>query len=129
MGTFNDSRCSKIADKISSTEIRCEDPDNHISIFTPGISCDMDAIMSIAKTHNLFVIEDNAHGIYGTYKGRMLGTIGHLGALSFHYTKNLVCGEGGAVLINDTKLISPAMIAWEKGTNRCLFLLMQCEQG
>ena len=78
--------------------------------------------MSIAKKHNLAVIEDNAHGIYSTYKGRMLGTIGDVGALSFHYTKNIICGEGGAVLINNASLIPNAVVAWEKGTNRFDFL-------
>lgn len=78
--------------------------------------------MNIAKKHNLFVVEDNAHGCYGSYKGRMLGTIGDVGALSFHYTKNVVCGEGGAVLVNNPAMIPPACIAWEKGTNRMDFL-------
>ena len=82
----------------------------------------MDTILDIAKRHNLFVIEDNAHGIFSTYKGKPLGTIGHLGAHSFHYTKNLSCGEGGAVLINSPDLVCEALIAWEKGTNRFDFL-------
>ena len=87
-----------------------------------GIPCEMDTILDIAKRHNLFVIEDNAHGIFSTYKGKPLGTIGHLGAHSFHYTKNLSCGEGGAVLINSPDLVCEALIAWEKGTNRFDFL-------
>jgi len=78
--------------------------------------------MSIASKYNLFVIEDNAHGIFSTYKGKPLGSIGHLAAHSFHYTKNLSCGEGGAVFVNAPELIAACMIAWEKGTNRFDFL-------
>jgi len=87
-----------------------------------GIACEMDTIMAIAKKHKLMVVEDNAHGVYGSYKGRMLGSIGDVAALSFHYTKNLVCGEGGALLINNPEMIQTAYIAWEKGTNRMDFL-------
>jgi len=87
-----------------------------------GVACEMDAIMDIAQRHNLIVIEDNAHGVFSSYKGRMLGTIGHLGALSFHYTKNIVCGEGGALLVNRQEFIAKAMIVLEKGTNRFNFL-------
>jgi GNAT superfamily N-acetyltransferase len=87
-----------------------------------GVPCEMDTIMSIASRHNLYVIEDNAHGIFSTYKGKPLGSIGHLGAHSFHYTKNLSCGEGGAVFVNSPDLVSPCMISWEKGTNRFDFL-------
>ena len=87
-----------------------------------GVACEMDAIMEIAKRNHLYVVEDNAHGIFGEYKGRKLGTIGDIGALSFHYTKNIICGEGGAVLINDVSMIPTAMVAWEKGTNRFDFL-------
>lgn len=87
-----------------------------------GVPCEMDTIMAIAKKHGLFVIEDNAHGVYGSYKGRMLGSIGDCSALSFHYTKNLVCGEGGALLLNNANLTTTAFIAWEKGTNRMDFL-------
>ena len=87
-----------------------------------GIPCEMDSIMDIAKRHNLFVMEDNAHGIFGTYKGRMLGTIGDVAAVSFHYTKNIICGEGGAMLINNASMLQAAMVAWEKGTNRFDFL-------
>ncbi|XRB07643.1 dTDP-4-amino-4,6-dideoxygalactose transaminase [Pycnococcus provasolii] len=87
-----------------------------------GVPCEMDAIMDIAERRNLIVVEDNAHGVFSSYKGRKLGTIGHLGVLSFHYTKNIVCGEGGAVIINRPEMLSRAMIAWEKGTNRFDFL-------
>ena len=88
-----------------------------------GVPCEMDTIMEIATRRGLVVIEDNAHGIFSLYKGRHIGTIGHMGALSFHYTKNLICGEGGGVIINDESLISKTMVAWEKGTNRFDFML------
>jgi len=87
-----------------------------------GVPCEMDKIMDIAKRHNLLVIEDNAHGIFSRYKGKMLGTIGHLGAFSFHYTKNIATGEGGAVAVNRQELIRQAMLVYEKGTNRFDFL-------
>jgi len=86
-----------------------------------GVACDMDEIMSIARQHKLWVIEDAAQGLLSTYKGRFLGTIGHLGCLSFHETKNIISGEGGALLINDVKLIERAEIIREKGTNRSKF--------
>ena len=87
-----------------------------------GVPCEMDTIMTIARKHNLLVVEDNAHGVYSSYKGRMLGSIGDCAALSFHYTKNLACGEGGALLLNNPTLFQSAFIAWEKGTNRMDFL-------
>jgi dTDP-4-amino-4,6-dideoxygalactose transaminase len=86
-----------------------------------GVACEMDAIMSIAKQHNLIVIEDAAHSAFGTYRGRALGTFGAVGALSFHETKNLISGEGGALLVNDAKLVPRAEILREKGTNRSAF--------
>jgi dTDP-4-amino-4,6-dideoxygalactose transaminase len=87
-----------------------------------GIGCEMDAIGEIAQRHGLAVVEDNAHGLFGTYRGRSLGTLGCLGAQSFHETKNFTCGEGGALLINDLRLASRAEIVREKGTNRSRFL-------
>lgn len=87
-----------------------------------GVSCDMDAIMDIAKRYNLCVVEDAAQGVYAKYKGRYLGAIGHLGTYSFHGTKNYTCGEGGALVINDENLIEMAEILREKGTNRSKFL-------
>jgi dTDP-4-amino-4,6-dideoxygalactose transaminase len=81
----------------------------------------MDVIMAIARRHKLLVIEDAAHCVKATYKGRELGSIGHLGALSFHETKNIICGEGGALLINDRKFVERAEIIWQKGTNRKAF--------
>jgi dTDP-4-amino-4,6-dideoxygalactose transaminase len=83
----------------------------------------MDAVMHLAKEKGLFVIEDAAQALLSKYKGRCLGTIGHLGCLSFHYTKNTVCGEGGALLVNDPRFHSPATIIREKGTNRTDFML------
>lgn len=86
-----------------------------------GVACEMDAIMDIAARHNLMVIEDNAHGLFGTYKGKQLGTFGALATQSFHETKNFTCGEGGALLINDPLLVERAEIIREKGTNRSRF--------
>ncbi len=86
-----------------------------------GIAAAMDEIMAIAFKHKLFVVEDAAQGVDATYKGKYLGTIGHLGAYSFHDTKNYNCGEGGALIVNDTQFIERAEIILEKGTNRKKF--------
>lgn len=86
-----------------------------------GVACDMDAIMALAEKHNLLVVEDAAHCIDSFYKGRPLGSIGHLGAFSFHETKNISSGEGGMCVINDERFIRRAEIIWEKGTNRAEF--------
>ncbi|MBP9926528.1 MAG: dTDP-4-amino-4,6-dideoxygalactose transaminase [Cyclobacteriaceae bacterium] len=86
-----------------------------------GFSCDMDKVMAISSKHNLYVIEDTAQAIESTYKNRPLGSIGHLGCFSFHETKNIISGEGGALLINDPSFIPRAEIIWEKGTNRSAF--------
>jgi dTDP-4-amino-4,6-dideoxygalactose transaminase len=86
-----------------------------------GVGCEMHTIMSIARQHAVAVIEDNAHGLYGRYRGRYLGTLGQLGTLSFHETKNFSCGEGGALLINDSQFNQQAEILREKGTNRSQF--------
>ena len=86
-----------------------------------GVACEMDTIMRIADAHGIPVVEDNAHGLFGTYKGRQLGTFGALATQSFHETKNFTCGEGGALLINDPALIDRAEIIREKGTNRSRF--------
>ena len=87
-----------------------------------GVACAMDEIMAIAGRHGLFVMEDAAQGILARYDGRPLGAIGHLGAISFHETKNLVSGEGGALLINDERFIERAHVLREKGTNRTKFM-------
>lgn len=86
-----------------------------------GVGCEMGTIMDIAKRHNLMVIEDNAHGLYGKYKGKCLGTFGTFATQSFHETKNITCGEGGALLINEQSYIERAEIIREKGTNRSRF--------
>ena len=86
-----------------------------------GVPCAMDEVLEIADRHGLFVIEDAAQALLSTFKNRFLGTIGHLGCLSFHETKNVISGEGGALLINEERLIERAEIIWEKGTNRKQF--------
>lgn len=86
-----------------------------------GVACDMDAIMALAEKYGIIVVEDAAHAIDSYYKGRPLGSIGHLAAFSFHETKNIICGEGGMLAINDERFVSRAEILWEKGTNRAEF--------
>ena len=115
------------------------DPEKIESLITPrtkaivpvhyaGVACHMDKIMEIAGKHDLFVVEDAAQAVDSFYirtasapSERPLGSIGHLGAFSFHETKNVICGEGGMLAINDEKLIARAEIVWEKGTNRAAF--------
>lgn len=92
-----------------------------VPVHYAGVSCEMDTIMALAGKYGLLVIEDAAQGIMCTYKDRPLGSIGHLGALSFHETKNIISGEGGALLINDPRFIERAEIIKEKGTNRSKF--------
>lgn len=93
-----------------------------VPVHYAGVACEMDTIMDIASRHKLFVIEDAAQGMMSTYKGKALGTIGHLGAYSFHETKNYTsAGEGGLLIINDEDFIQRAEIIREKGTNRSLF--------
>ncbi|MGJ0342795.1 dTDP-4-amino-4,6-dideoxygalactose transaminase [Aliarcobacter cryaerophilus] len=93
-----------------------------VPVHYAGVACEMDTIMDIAKKYNLFVVEDAAQGMMSTYKGKALGTIGHLGAFSFHETKNYTsAGEGGLLIINDEKFTQRAEIIREKGTNRSLF--------
>ncbi len=86
-----------------------------------GIGCEMDRILAIANQKKIPVIEDNAHGLFGMYRDKCLGTLGCLATLSFHETKNFICGEGGALIINDPKFIPQAEIIREKGTNRSSF--------
>ena len=92
-----------------------------VPVHYAGVACDMDRIMEIAERHNLLVVEDAAQAIDSYYKGRPLGTIGHLSAFSFHETKNIISGEGGMLGINDERFIRRAEIIWEKGTNRAEF--------
>jgi dTDP-4-amino-4,6-dideoxygalactose transaminase len=93
-----------------------------------GVGCEMDKILEIAKKHHLFVVEDNAHGLFGKYRGRFLGTFGCMATQSFHETKNISCGEGGALLINDPAFIDRAEIIREKGTNRSRFFRGQVDK-
>ena len=93
-----------------------------------GVACEMDVISELAIAHGLSVIEDNAHGLFGSYRGRQLGTFGRLATLSFHETKNITCGEGGAILVNDPTLIEQAEIVREKGTNRSQFFRGQVDK-
>lgn len=99
-----------------------------VPVHYAGVACDMDTIMDIAHRNNLYVIEDAAQGIMSTYKGRPLGSIGHLGCFSFHETKNIISGEGGALLINDPELVERAEIIREKGTNRSKFFRGQVDK-
>lgn len=99
-----------------------------VPVHYAGVGCEMDAILEIAERHNLAVVEDNAHGLFGKYKGKYLGTFGKLAAQSFHETKNFTSGEGGALLINDPELAERAEILREKGTNRSRFFRGQVDK-
>jgi dTDP-4-amino-4,6-dideoxygalactose transaminase len=99
-----------------------------VPVHYAGVGCEMDAILEIAHRRNLKIVEDNAHGLFGKYKGKFLGTFGALAAQSFHETKNFNCGEGGALLINDPELIERAEIVREKGTNRSRFFRGQIDK-
>jgi dTDP-4-amino-4,6-dideoxygalactose transaminase len=92
-----------------------------VMVHYAGVACDMDKIMEIANKHQLFVVEDAAQAIDGYYKGKPLGSLGHLGAFSFHETKNIIAGEGGMLAINDERFLKRAEIIREKGTNRSAF--------
>lgn len=99
-----------------------------VPVHYAGVGCEMDAIMAIARKHDLLVIEDAAQAVMSSYKGRPLGSIGHMGALSFHETKNVISGEGGALLVNDPGLALRAEIIREKGTNRSQFFRGQVDK-
>ncbi len=99
-----------------------------VPVHYAGVGCEMDVIMEIANRHNLLVIEDAAQGVSAKYKGKTLGTIGHMGAYSFHETKNVISGEGGALLINDERFLDRAEIIREKGTNRSQFFKGQVDK-
>jgi dTDP-4-amino-4,6-dideoxygalactose transaminase len=99
-----------------------------VPVHYAGVGCEMDSIMEIAGHKHIPVVEDNAHGLFGKYKGKYLGTFGSLGTQSFHETKNFSCGEGGALLINDPDLIERAEIIREKGTNRSRFFRGQVDK-
>ncbi len=100
-----------------------------VPVHYAGVACEMDSIMALAAKHQLYVIEDAAQGVMSQYKGRALGTMGHIGCFSFHETKNYTAGgEGGATLINDAKLVERAEIIREKGTNRSQFFRGQVDK-
>ena len=99
-----------------------------VPVHYAGVACEMDTIMGVAQAHNLLVIEDSAQGIMSTYKDRPLGAIGHIGAYSFHETKNIISGEGGALLVNDARFVERAEILREKGTNRGQFFRGQVDK-
>jgi dTDP-4-amino-4,6-dideoxygalactose transaminase len=99
-----------------------------VPVHYAGVGCEMDAIMEIAGRYGVAVVEDNAHGLFGKYKGKYLGTFGCLATQSFHETKNFNCGEGGALLLNDPQYIERAEIIREKGTNRSRFYRGQIDK-
>lgn len=99
-----------------------------VPVHYAGVGCEMDAILEIAARHHVTVVEDNAHGLFGKYKGKYLGTFGSLASQSFHETKNFTSGEGGALLINDPALVERAEIIREKGTNRSRFFRGQVDK-
>jgi dTDP-4-amino-4,6-dideoxygalactose transaminase len=99
-----------------------------VPVHYAGVGCEMDSILEIAARYNVPVVEDNAHGLLGKYKGKYLGTFGSMASQSFHETKNFSCGEGGALLINDPGLIERAEIIREKGTNRSRFFRGQVDK-
>jgi dTDP-4-amino-4,6-dideoxygalactose transaminase len=99
-----------------------------VPVHYAGVGCEMDTIMKIAQRHGLLVIEDAAQGVMAKYKGRSLGAIGHMGAYSFHETKNVISGEGGALLVNDDRFTDRAEIIREKGTNRSQFFRGQVDK-
>jgi len=99
-----------------------------VPVHYAGVACEMDSIMDIARRHGLIVIEDAAQGVMSSYKGRALGSIGHLGCYSFHETKNIISGEGGALLINAPHFVDRAEIIREKGTNRSRFFRGQVDK-
>ena len=99
-----------------------------VAVHYAGVGCEMNQIMETANRHGLVVIEDAAQGVMSTYRKRPLGSIGQMGALSFHETKNIIAGEGGALLVNDSALIERAEIIREKGTNRCQFFRGQVDK-
>lgn len=99
-----------------------------VPVHYAGVGCEMDTITEIARSHNIKIVEDNAHGLAGKYKGQKLGTFGCMATQSFHETKNISCGEGGALLINEPDLVERAEIIREKGTNRSRFFRGQVDK-
>ena len=99
-----------------------------VPVHYAGVACEMNPILEIAARHGIAIVEDNAHGLFGKYQGRWLGTFGALSTQSFHETKNFTCGEGGALLINDERFVERAEIIREKGTNRARFFRGQIDK-
>jgi dTDP-4-amino-4,6-dideoxygalactose transaminase len=99
-----------------------------VPVHYAGVGCEMDEISALAERHGIYIVEDNAHGLFGRYRGKPLGSFGALAAQSFHETKNFSCGEGGALLINDPALVERAEIIREKGTNREKFFRGQVDK-
>jgi len=99
-----------------------------VAVHYAGVACEMDAILSVAGRRGIPVVEDNAHGLFSRYRGRYTGTLGALATQSFHETKNFTCGEGGALLINDAKLVERALVLRDKGTNRNRFFRGQVDK-
>src|SRR5689334_396239 len=121
------------ADTLNLDESRLEAAITHrtkaiVPVHYAGVGCEMDSILDLAKHHNIPVVEDNAHGLFGRYKGKYLGTFGSMASQSFHETKNFTSGEGGALLINDPVLAERAEIIREKGTNRSRFFRGQVDK-
>ncbi len=118
--------CEIREDNLNIDETKIEDLINErtkaiVPVHYGGHACEMDSIMELAEKYNLYVIEDAAQAVNAKYKGRYLGTIGHIGCYSFHDTKNYSMGEGGAILINDLEMSKRAEVIREKGTNRSQF--------
>ncbi|MFY9680380.1 MAG: dTDP-4-amino-4,6-dideoxygalactose transaminase [Candidatus Sulfotelmatobacter sp.] len=99
-----------------------------VPVHYAGVACEMDAICSLAREHGIRVVEDNAHSLFARYKGKLTGTFGCLSTQSFHETKNIICGEGGALVVNDPEMVERATIIREKGTNRGQFFRGQVDK-
>jgi dTDP-4-amino-4,6-dideoxygalactose transaminase len=120
-------------DTLNLDETRLESLITHrtkaiVPVHYAGVACEMDAICAIARRHHVQVVEDNAHGLFARYKGKLTGTFGCLGTQSFHETKNIICGEGGALVVNDPELVERALVIREKGTNRNRFFRGQVDK-
>jgi dTDP-4-amino-4,6-dideoxygalactose transaminase len=99
-----------------------------VPVHYAGVGCEMDTLSAIARAHRIAIVEDNAHGLFGKYKQRWLGTLGTLATQSFHETKNITCGEGGALVVNDPAFVERAEVMREKGTNRSRFFRGQVDK-
>src|SRR5262249_36650671 len=99
-----------------------------VPVHYAGIGCDVDGIEAAIDGREIAIVEDNAHGLFGTHRGRPLGGIGRFAALSFHETKNFICGEGGALVVNDERDVARAHVLYDKGTNRRAFMLGEVDK-